>query len=289
MGVVQGVIGHYRLGHSPAMAYGGSGHAFLINVHQQVCPSGPYCWKQHGFIRLMRNLGLEMEDLGFFPAKSGLGERALLEKDVRDRLDRGQPCAVNNMDNQIVLGYDDKGFMLAQPWPCHETTPARLTYGTWEEFGDMVHAGFFAFGRLEPAPLSKTVREALENAVDMHQNPEDYGFPGYAVGPGAYDNWIQALEAGKANPHGHWWNATVWAECRAMASAWFSELTEVHRLGNRDHVSKLIDNYRDIAAKMGRVLDRELGTPEQAGLLKELRDLESAAIGLVGGFLKAIR
>ncbi len=289
MGVVQGAIGHYGLGHTTAMAYGGSGHAFLINIHDDVCPSGPYCWKPHGFIRLLRNLGLEMDELGFVSSQGGPEQRAGIEKAVRERLDRGQPCAVNNMDNQIVLGYDEKGFVLAQPWPCHETTPARLTFGTWEEFGNEVHAGFFAFGRLEPAPPAKTVREGLENALDMFQNPGSYGFPKYAVGLGAYDNWIAALESGRANPHGHWWNATVWAECRAMASAWFSELAEVHRLGDRGSASILADNYKDIASKLGKVSEREMGAKEKAGLLKELRGLEGDAMGMVGGYIKSLR
>lgn len=289
MGVVQCGIGHYGLGHSPAMAYGGSGHAFLINVHQQVCPSGPYCWKPHGFIRLLRNLGLEMEDLGILSTESGPGERASLEKAVRERLDRGQPCSVNNMDNQIILGHDDKGFLLAQPWPGQETTPVRLTYGTWEEFGSELHAGFFAFGRLEPAPLARVVRDGLENAVDMFENPEEYVFPKYDVGLGAYDNWIRALESGRANPHGHWWNAVVWAECRAMASAWFSELAEVHKLGDRSRASKLAECYKEIAAKLEGASDREKDAEEKAGLLKELRDLEGDVIGMVGGYIKSVR
>ena len=44
MGVVKGAMDYSGIKTSDARAFGGSGHAFLINVHRQLCPSGPHCW-----------------------------------------------------------------------------------------------------------------------------------------------------------------------------------------------------------------------------------------------------
>jgi len=285
MGVVKGVIDHYGLGHSPAMAYGGSGHAFLINVHEAICPSGPYCWKYDGFVRLLRNLGLEMEDLGFISAQSSADEKAALEKAVIGRLDKGELCSVLNMDNQIIYGYDDKGLLLAQPWSCEvPVTPARITFGTWEEFGQELHANCYAFGKLEPAPVLKAAVDSLEHAAELFTAPGKYCFPKYAIGPAAYDNWIAAVEGDKGGSHGNWWNATVWAECRAMASEYFRELSEVHKLGDGGRARKLAEDYKNIAAKLAAASNKEMGAKEKAAVLRELKQKETEAIALVGEY-----
>ena len=45
MGVLKGVADYFDIAVSDAWLFGGSGHAFLINIHEQLCPSGPYVWK----------------------------------------------------------------------------------------------------------------------------------------------------------------------------------------------------------------------------------------------------
>ena len=80
MGVVKAVLDFYHIDSSEAWAFGGSGHAFLINIHEQICPSGPYCWKYDVVQKLLRNLGLEMTDLGFFHQGSAPEERAAVEQ-----------------------------------------------------------------------------------------------------------------------------------------------------------------------------------------------------------------
>jgi hypothetical protein len=40
-----------------ARLYGGTGHAFVINIHEVVCPSGPTAWNTEMLRRLAPNLG----------------------------------------------------------------------------------------------------------------------------------------------------------------------------------------------------------------------------------------
>ena len=116
MGVVRGVASYYGLRASDAVLYGGSGHAFVINIHKELCPSGPYCWDPARFVGLLRNLGLERTDHGFFGAGSSPSARAAVEEVLRGELDRGMPCALLNMEDQLITGYDDTGFLTTQPW-----------------------------------------------------------------------------------------------------------------------------------------------------------------------------
>src|SRR5271157_2147857 len=98
MGVIKGVLDCYGIEASNALTFGGSGHAFLINIHEELCPSGPYCWKYDGFYKLVRNLGVEMADLGFFHPGSSQGERDRVERTARESLDQGLPCSLCNLE-----------------------------------------------------------------------------------------------------------------------------------------------------------------------------------------------
>jgi hypothetical protein len=287
MGVVKAVMDYYRLEASEAWAFGGSGHAFLINIHEQICPSGPYCWKYDGFQRLLRRLGLEMTELGFFHAGSTPAERAAVEKKLRQALDAGTPCSLVNMEHQVISGYDDKAFFTAQPWGdcCGGFPPATLTFGTWPEMKDDVHVSFFAFGKLKPADDETVVRDSLAYALDLFRHPEKHSFEHYGTGPNAYDNWIRAVSE-HGSSHGNWWNGTVWSECRAMASGYFREVGhKVETLAGQ--TEELSRTYKEIADLLSRAADKSLAPPQKRALLTEAKERESRAITGVESLLAA--
>ena len=43
MGVLKCALDYYKIDVDAPTVFVASGHAFLINIHQQLCPSGPYC------------------------------------------------------------------------------------------------------------------------------------------------------------------------------------------------------------------------------------------------------
>jgi len=285
VGVVKGALDYYGSDVSAAAAFGGSGHAFLMNVHEQLCPSGPYCWKYAEFYPLVRSLGLEMIELGFFLKDSPPEQRAVVEREVREHLDKGEPCGMGNMDNQLIYGYDESRLLATQPWgtSCC-TTPPGLTFGTWAEFGNDMHATFWAFRKTPAADESKVIRDSLRYAVDLFQNPGKHSLEHYAMGEAAYDNWVKAVEAGHGASHGSWWNGVVWSECRAMAGAWFEEIADKHR-----HVSAqartLGSAYKEIAARLAKVSNKDMDAGEKVRIVREAKALEQEAIGDVGKLL----
>ena len=289
MGVTKGVLDHYESRMSDGMAFGGSGHAFLINVHDELCPSSPYCWKYEGFFRLLLNLGLEMTDLGFFHKGTRPHDRAAIEARLRDFLDDRMPCALQNMENQTIYGYDDKGFLLCQPWKCApEITPPRLTFGSWQELGDEVHVSFFVFRKVHGRDETTVLRDSLRYALDLSRHPERYRFdPRYAVGPGAYDSWAKAAPL-HGTEHGNWWNAEVWSECRQMASAYFADISL--RLGG-DTASlceSLSAAYKEIAGLLKQIGDKALPVQDKVRIAKELKAKELAALASIDKLLPTL-
>ncbi len=279
MGVIKGVLDHYQFKISDAMAFGASGHAFLINVHEVICPSGPYCWKRDGFVKLVKNLGLEMIDLGFISAESSVDERRKLEQAVIGYLDKGVPCSVENMDNQIIYGYENDKLIMVQPWECvKDITPPILTFGTWEEFGKEIHACFYAFKKTDKKDGSTIIKESLIYATDLFENPGKYSWEKYKIGLAAYDNWAQGVEKGHGAEHGNWWNGMVWSECRNMASAYLAEIAQDLTGASSEAAKNLSRMYKDIADNLGRISDKEMAAPEKIQIIKELKVQEEKTV-----------
>jgi hypothetical protein len=280
LGVVRGAFDHYGIEASTPRLYGASGHAFVANIHEQLCPSGPYCWKAEGFERLLGNLGVVRKDLGSFHNGSTAEERAAVEADVREHLDRGVVCSVVNMDNQLIAGYDDDGLALVQPWADMPVTPKHLTYGTWHEFGEEVHANFFAFERKDLVDARKVVHDSLAFAYDLYSHPYEHTTAPYGIGPDAYRNWIAAVKQGHGKTHGAWWNATVWSECRQMAGAYLEEIA-VRFPDAAEPARDLAARYATIAENLKRVSDKEMAADEKIAILEETAGLEREAVARI--------
>ncbi|MBM3492802.1 MAG: hypothetical protein FJX72_00555 [Armatimonadetes bacterium] len=279
MGAMRGAANHFGLGVSDAYLYGASGHAFIMNIHRVLCPSGPYCWDRGPFYDLLRNVGIATTPLGFHHAGTSVADRAASEARLRDALDRGSPCYLVNMEFQLITGYDETGFFTAQPWPGHDFPQAHLTFGTWAELGDEIHMDFDILDRCEPVERRVAVKAALEFAVDLWRRPKEYTSEGYGVGPEAYANWIGAVEAGHGPSHGNWWNGVVWAECRRQASDFLKEVAPL--MPSSDDATALACEYSVIAELVERCSAKEMDQAEKLAQLAQARDLERAAISRV--------
>ncbi len=288
MGVLKGVADYFGLASSGAWLFGASGHAFLINIHEELCPSGPYCWNPESFRRLVGNLGILIQDLGFFSADSGPSERAKIEEVLRRKIDAATPCSLLNMENQLISGYDDAHFILQKPWPMDlPITPATLTFGTWHELGAEVHVDFHAFTKTRKADDETAIRQSLGWAVDIAHAPGKYTEKPYHAGLEAYDAWIDAVKNGQGSSHGNWWNGTVWSECREMASGCFTEIGR-RRPGISKKAGELSGQYRSLAELLRKVSNKELVADEKIRLLLEAKRIEESGIRKIEELLGAM-
>ena len=297
MSVVKGVADYFENPLSPAMLYGMSGHAFVINIHKSICPSSPYAWEHDRFFQLLKNVGIATEHLGFFTEQnSAEGREALeaklrgeLEEKLKKALDEKQPCSFCNMEHQIINGYDSKGLIFTLPWPnCEigeDITPSRLDFGTWKQFKE-VHACFFVHSKVEPVDEMQALRECLQYAVDIFTKSSELSMGDYGMGTEAYKNWIAAAEK-FGGEHGNWWNSMVWSECRKMASEFFKELGAKYSQ-IADECNKLVTLYNDISVKLYETGDKEKTFEDKVILLQGAEKQELEAVEVIKQILSKL-
>ena len=278
MGVLKGVSDHFKTPLSGAWLFGGSGHAFLINIHEGLCPSGPYVWNYETFFSLAGNLGIEMKDLGFFHPKSTPDEIKQIEETLKQNIDDHVPCSLLNLENQLISGYNDQHFIVQQPWSSVDFPPKTLTFRTWEELGEEFHISFFGFAKTEKADKLTVIKDSLRYAVDLARNPSKYRHEHYSVGLEAYETWIKAVEAGQGPSHGNWWNGTVWWECREMASEYFSEIASEFKGELQRKAMDLSKRYGDLAKLLNQARDKKLPDDKKIETILESRRTEEASI-----------
>ena len=283
LGVVQGALAHYRLDATCHEAFVLSGHAFVINIHEALCPSGPYCWNFRPVLELVGNLGLRVEEIGALaPATSTVQERAGLEAKVREAMAEGAVCGLLGLDHQLILREEEGGFQVAQPWgDAVQSTPARLSHGTWREYRAGPPVAFFKFTASEqPKPPERAALEAaLDFALDAWQRPDKYAQEGYAMGDAAYAAWLRGVDADH-DDHGHWWNAVVWGECREQAGDYFQRLAAAEYPGpvDREAARGLARQYRNLAKRLYLASDKAASTDEKRWLIAEARELDADCV-----------
>ena len=285
IGVLKGVFDYFRIPVSDPWLFGGSGHAFVINIHEELCPSGPYVWNYKTFFELVRKLGVEMKDLGFFHPKSAPDEIKEIEEILRRNIDENVPCSLLNLENQLVSGYNDTQFIVQQPWAKVDFPPKTLTFQTWEELGKEFHVSFFSFAQTEATGERTIIRDSLSYAVDLAKNPSRYRSEHYYIGLEAYDTWVKAVEAGHGPSHGNWWNGTVWWECREMASDYFSEIASKLQGATLDKAMNLSKQYGNVATFLNKARNKELADEKKIKVILEAKKAEGACVNEIEEFL----
>ncbi|WDV44976.1 MerR family transcriptional regulator [Clostridiaceae bacterium M8S5] len=286
MGTIKGIANFYSLDLSPAMLYGLTGQAFMINIHDELCASGPYCYNLTVFIELLKNIGIEMKNCGFFTKSSTLKERKQIEKTIKEHLDSNNPCALLNTEYQLINGYDDKGLITAQPWST-DYPAGHLTFQSWEEIENEIHMSIFTFKSVTQTPINEMIRAALYSAIEINTNPDKYTTKPYFTGLEAYDVFIKAIEDGHGNGQGNRWNATVWGECRVMASIFFKELSEMYPNLSNEFLS-LSHNYKLIGESLLKISESNLPIVPRIDVLREIKDIESTSIKKIKSVLNKL-
>lgn len=257
LGCIIGCLDYLGVEISDAWLYGGTGHAFIINMHETVCPSGPTAWNTERMGALGGNLGYEVDGVfgmrgegdGFSASQSQAWDL------VRSAIDRGLPCYGWELDiaeYYVIYGYDDQGYIFSGP-PCTETAGHKR----WQELGD-TETGLLEMYSLRPAKPAdpqKTVREALSFALEHAAGPARWVFPHYASGLAGYDAWIGSLQAGTADPMGMAYNAAVWHECRGYAVPFLEEAKVRLPLRVGQQVDAAAEHYRVVSEQLAVVAE----------------------------------
>ncbi|MGA9351331.1 MAG: hypothetical protein WBW48_21340 [Anaerolineae bacterium] len=227
LGCIKGCLDYLNLDGSDAWLFGSTGHAFVINVHEVVCPSGPTAWNMEMLFKLGKNIGYEIDSVFGMKSADGFAEKQkLVWEHVKAAIDQGLPCYGWELDiaeYYVVYGYDDNGYYFSGPG-CDEGKGPK----PWQELGD-TEIGVLEMYSLKPGQAAddvQTVKEALTFALEHATSPAKWIFPKYKAGLAGYDTWIRALESGTADGFGVAYNAAVWQECRGYAVLFLQEAKE---------------------------------------------------------------
>jgi hypothetical protein len=254
LGCIKGCLDYLNLDVSDAWLFGATGHAFIINIHDVVCPSGPTAWNCEQLSKLGKNLGYNIEKVCAFKSKPDFTEKQKLAwEHARTAIDKGIPCYGWELDIPefyVVYGYDEEGYYFSGPGCDSGKGPK-----SYKELGD-TGIGVLEMYSVEPGQKSdevKTVKDAFEFVLEHSKSPTKWIFPKYKAGLAGFDNWIQALENGSADGFGMAYNSAVWCECRMFAVEFLKEAKE--RLDEKFNTlfDQAIPHYETVAQNLMKV------------------------------------
>ena len=254
LGCIKGCLDYLKLDVSDAWLYGATGHAFVINIHEVVCPSGPTAWHTGALFRLGKNIGYSVDGVwGKRSDRDFSRKQELAWKKTQSAIDHAWPCygwELEIPEYYVINGYDEVGYYFSGP-RCDLGNGPR----PWRELGD-TKIGWLEMYWIKPGkPARETtaIKGAFAFALEHAQSPSKWIFPKYRAGLAGFQNWISALEEGRAHGFGVAYNAAVWSECRKMAVEFLKEAKE--RTDGK--LAPLFDDakahYEVVAENLGKV------------------------------------
>ncbi len=266
---------------SDAWLYGASGHAFALNIHQELCPSGPTAWNKERIYELVQNVGCKVRTLSAFKGEKNFAEKQKnIWELVKKAIDEGLPCYGWEMDipeYYIINGYDDAGYLYSGCTQKHGNKP-------WNELGNsqigvlQVHIVFPA----EPADDKQTVKQSLQFALEHSKEPAKYLLNNlYNCGLDGYDLWIKALNRERVSRGGMAFNTQVWAECRQNAFAFMKEVKERINSDSKTLFDEAIQHLNVVAKEFSWLAESfEFNPNDFENLITDKKQLAEAAESL---------
>ncbi|MEO0078666.1 MAG: hypothetical protein ABIK86_06690 [candidate division WOR-3 bacterium] len=222
---------------------GMSGHAFLVNVHPELCPSGPTAFDLNLLVDGLSALGLEVE-LAMAAHDAGSDDAELLAElfeRVREEIDAGRACVVWGATDcpefAVVYGYENDCYLVrsyrglaARLEPNRLLGPDELPEPPvrFDELKAPGCVATFMFGEPVQVESDRADRNALARAAQLLGDRHAGLLPGYAHGAKAFSAWAEALEAGRAQRFGNAYNAAAWCEMQMFAAGFCRRLAKRH-------------------------------------------------------------
>ena len=304
LGCVKGCLDYLGLDITDAWLYGGTGHAFILNIHEEICPSGPTAWKTMMLFDGGKNLGYRFD--GVFAWKHDPIDFNDIQKQAweftKNKIDTGIPVYGWELDTPefyVIYGYDQVSYYYSGPGANGNITPK-----PWKALGDTA-IGLIEMYSVEPGEPEEdqvVIRTALKNALKHAENPKGWIYEDYASGLKGYDVWISALENGQANRFGMCYNAAVWHECRVFAVEFLQEAKTRLKGEGKLLFEEAIDQYQVVTKKLGEITEKYPWSPESAETalpvdeksqqtvesLKAAREAESVGLDVLGELVAAL-
>lgn len=253
MGCHHGCVEYLQLGISRPWIFGGTGHAFAINIHEELCPSGPTAWNTDPVDHLAANIGYLVEGVsGHVSERDFDAKQKIAWALVTGCLDTEVPCYGWELaipEWYVINGYDEGGYYYSGPMADQGSMPLD------PRALDRTEIGWLCVRCVVPCRPStdeEVVSEALDFALDHAAGK--YTHENYSAGLAAFELWASALESGRASRFGAGYNGECWRECREMAAAFLREAKE--RIGQQEALfDDAIEHYSAVAHALTRAVE----------------------------------
>lgn len=286
---------------SAAWLYGATGHAFILNMYDDACLSGPTAWNCEMITNLAHNLGVSVQIInGWRTDRDIVQKRKAAWECVKVALDKALPCygwELGVAEFYTICGYNEYGYYYKGIGTPADDDYARPSdgYKPWEELAADSSVGWLHVGWLSEGAASDdatTVLESLEFALEFSTSPSKWISQGYRANLDGYDNWLTALRSPELkDTTGLAYNGEVWAECRHFAVMYLEEAAA--RIGGEAgrlllaaaapyrETAAALDSFKGLFPFFGRypeMLKEEGRRKDAARALEEAKRAESAGL-----------
>ena len=301
VGATSSVLKSRKLKCDNADVAGMSGYAFMVNVHPELCPSGPTAFDWEMLVEGTVALGLDVQ-LVTAPRQAEDDARLAAElfEKVKAEIDAGRCCVVWGAtcapEFAVVYGYQGNCYLVRS----YRTVRRGCTrvLGPGEALEDPVPFdrleapgcfGVFLFGETVKRDVTRADRGAITRAVQLLRDRHPCYDPTYRHGAGAFKVWAEALEKppGKVSIFGNAYNAVVYQELQACASVFCGRLAKRYPFASRPldkAATDLATSWQNLERVCllfpfpeGAGLDDAARVREAAMLLRECAELDSSA------------
>ncbi len=254
MGALKGCLDYLQLPVSPGWLYGGTGHAFILNIDPTGCPSGPTAWRTEMLFELGNNLGYMVTGAWATKGEPDFQRKQLLAwEHIKRAIGAGLPCYGWEMDIPefyVINGYSDTEYLYNG---C--TTGDATARRPWDQLGlrDTGMLEVYSVESGQAATPRTVVKEALQFALEHATSPAKWIFAQYKSGLAGYDNWLTAINAEQPNLMGLAYNAAVWHECRHYAVEFLQEAREKIGGNLAPLLKEAEQHYADVAEKLAEL------------------------------------
>ena len=238
---------------------GRTGFAFYINIHGDVCPSGPTAFPNEEVVRkAFDQVGRDYERYFSVPSDSTVSL-------VQQRATAGIEAGITRGTPAIVWGIGVPEYALVTGF---DSEARRFKVSTIA--GGAVDAKGLAYGELGLGPVSflevlvprekaatdeaRVAAEALRMAVN-HALGGSLRYRGYANGLAAYGLWMEALREGRAEAFGMAYNTQVYAEARKFAKEYLADLVTKDLVGATEALGEAAECYERVADNLGELAE----------------------------------
>ena len=254
LGCIEGCLKFLKNEISTGWLYGGTGHAFVLNIADDMCPSGPTAWKPFMVFQLAHNLGFEIKGIFTYKTQADFPKEQKRAWDfVKNYIDNGTPCygwELEIPEYYVINGYDDVGYYISGAGCDDGKGPIK-----WQDLGssDIGVIEMYSVQKVSESEPEVVVKEALEKVLHHSTNPDKWIFDNYNSGIPGFDKWIEAVNSGIALSMGLAYNTGVWAECRKYAVEFLNEAKNRLSGKMRPIIETSISHYEVVSKNLDHV------------------------------------